>query len=45
MHVLVNRGWVAGGATRVVQNGRLQWYALVLVAAVGVFALALWIFT
>ncbi len=35
----------AGGATRVVQNGRLQWYALLLVAAVGVFAFALWIFT
>ena len=35
----------AGGAVRRVQTGRLQFYALILVLAVGLFALALWIFT
>jgi NADH-quinone oxidoreductase subunit L len=35
----------AGGEVRRIQTGRLQFYALVLVAAVGVFAAALWIFT
>jgi NADH-quinone oxidoreductase subunit L len=35
----------SGGAVRRVQTGRLQFYALILVVAVGVFALALWIFT
>ena len=35
----------SGGAVRRVQTGRLQFYALLLVLAVGVFALALWIFT
>ena len=35
----------SGGAVRRVQTGRLQFYALILVLAVGVFALALWIFT
>jgi NADH-quinone oxidoreductase subunit L len=35
----------SGGAMRRVQTGRLQFYALILVLAVGVFALALWIFT
>ncbi len=34
-----------GGVVRKIQTGRLQFYALMLVAAVGVFALALWIFT
>jgi len=34
-----------GGEVRRVQTGRLQFYALLLVLAVGVFALALWIFT
>jgi NADH:ubiquinone oxidoreductase subunit 5 (subunit L)/multisubunit Na+/H+ antiporter MnhA subunit len=34
-----------GGAVRKVQTGRLQFYALILVLAVGCFALALWIFT
>jgi NADH-quinone oxidoreductase subunit L len=33
-----------GGEVRRVQTGRLQFYALILVLAVGVFALALWIF-
>jgi NADH-quinone oxidoreductase subunit L len=32
-----------GGAVRQLQTGRLQFYALMLVLAVGVFALALWI--
>jgi NADH-quinone oxidoreductase subunit L len=35
----------SGGALRRVQSGRLQFYALLLVLAVGAFALALWIFT
>ncbi|HEX5095192.1 MAG TPA: hypothetical protein VFX21_04235, partial [Acidimicrobiia bacterium] len=35
----------AGGAVRQIQTGRLQFYALLLVIAVGVFALALWIAT
>jgi NADH-quinone oxidoreductase subunit L len=35
----------AGGELRKVQTGRLQFYALILVLAVGLFALALWIFT
>ena len=35
----------SGGAVRRVQTGRLQFYALILVLAVGLFALALWIFT
>jgi NADH-quinone oxidoreductase subunit L len=35
----------SGGAVRRIQTGRLQFYALMLVAATGVFALALWIFT
>ena len=35
----------AGGEVRRVQTGRLQFYALILVLAVGLFALALWIFT
>jgi NADH-quinone oxidoreductase subunit L len=35
----------SGGAVRRVQTGRLQFYALILVLAVGVFALALWLFT
>jgi NADH-quinone oxidoreductase subunit L len=34
-----------GGAVRRIQTGRLQFYALMLVAAVGAFALILWIFT
>ena len=34
-----------GGVVRRIQTGRLQFYAFMLVAAVGVFALALWIFT
>jgi NADH-quinone oxidoreductase subunit L len=34
-----------GGVVRRIQTGRLQFYALMLVGAVGVFALALWIFT
>ncbi len=34
-----------GGAVRKIQTGRLQFYALMLVAAVGAFALILWIFT
>jgi len=34
-----------GGVMRRIQTGRLQFYALMLVGAVGVFALALWIFT
>jgi NADH-quinone oxidoreductase subunit L len=33
----------AGGAVRQIQSGRLQFYAFMLVLAVGVFALALWI--
>ena len=33
----------AGGAVRHIQTGRLQFYALMLVLAVGVFALVLWI--
>ena len=33
----------AGGAVRQIQTGRLQFYALMLVLAVGVFALVLWI--
>jgi NADH-quinone oxidoreductase subunit L len=35
----------SGGAVRKVQTGRLQFYALMLVAAVVAFALVLWIFT
>jgi NADH-quinone oxidoreductase subunit L len=35
----------SGGAVRRVQTGRLQFYALILILAVGLFALALWIFT
>jgi NADH-quinone oxidoreductase subunit L len=35
----------AGGAVRQLQTGRLQFYAFVLVLAVGVFALVLWIGT
>jgi NADH-quinone oxidoreductase subunit L len=35
----------SGGAVRRVQTGRLQFYALILVLAVGVFALSLWLFT
>jgi NADH-quinone oxidoreductase subunit L len=35
----------AGGEVRRVQTGRLQFYALILVIAVGLFALSLWIFT
>jgi NADH-quinone oxidoreductase subunit L len=35
----------SGGVVRRIQTGRLQFYALMLVGAVGVFALALWIFT
>ena len=35
----------SGGALRRVQTGRLQFYALILVIAVGLFALSLWIFT
>jgi NADH:ubiquinone oxidoreductase subunit 5 (subunit L)/multisubunit Na+/H+ antiporter MnhA subunit len=35
----------SGGAVRRIQTGRLQFYALLLVAAVGLFAAALWIFT
>jgi NADH-quinone oxidoreductase subunit L len=35
----------AGGEVRRVQTGRLQFYALLLIIAVGLFALALWIFT
>jgi NADH-quinone oxidoreductase subunit L len=35
----------SGGAVRRIQTGRLQLYALMLVAAVGVFAVVLWIFT
>ncbi len=34
-----------GGEVRKIQTGRLQFYALMLVAAVFLFALALWIFT
>jgi NADH-quinone oxidoreductase subunit L len=34
-----------GGAVRKIQTGRLQFYALLLVIAVGLFAVALWIFT
>jgi NADH-quinone oxidoreductase subunit L len=33
----------AGGAVRQIQNGRLQFYAFMLVLAVGIFALVLWI--
>ena len=35
----------SGGAIRRIQTGRLQFYALILVVAVGLFALSLWIFT
>jgi len=35
----------AGGEVRRVQTGRLQFYALMLIVAVGLFALSLWIFT
>jgi NADH-quinone oxidoreductase subunit L len=35
----------SGGAVRRVQTGRLQFYALILVLAVALFALALWVFT
>jgi NADH-quinone oxidoreductase subunit L len=35
----------SGGEVRKLQTGRLQFYALMLVAAVVVFAGALWIFT
>jgi NADH-quinone oxidoreductase subunit L len=35
----------AGGEVRRVQTGRLQFYALILIVAVGMFALSLWIFT
>jgi NADH-quinone oxidoreductase subunit L len=35
----------AGTEARRVQTGRLQFYALILVIAVGLFALSLWIFT
>ena len=35
----------AGGEVRRLQTGRLQFYALLLVAATGIFAAALWIFT
>ena len=35
----------AGGEVRRVKTGRLQFYALLLVIAVGLFALSLWIFT
>jgi NADH-quinone oxidoreductase subunit L len=35
----------AGGEVRRVQTGRLQLYALMLIVAVGLFALSLWIFT
>jgi NADH-quinone oxidoreductase subunit L len=35
----------SGGLLRRVQTGRLQWYALVMFAAIGVFALALVIFS
>jgi NADH:ubiquinone oxidoreductase subunit 5 (subunit L)/multisubunit Na+/H+ antiporter MnhA subunit len=35
----------AGGEVRRVQTGRLQFYALILIVAVGLFALSLWIFT
>jgi NADH-quinone oxidoreductase subunit L len=35
----------AGGEVRKIQTGRLQFYALILVAAVAVFAIALWIYT
>jgi len=35
----------AGGETQKIQTGRLQFYALLLVLAVGLFAAALWIFT
>jgi NADH-quinone oxidoreductase subunit L len=35
----------SGGALRRVQTGRLQFYALLLIVAVGLFALSLWIFT
>jgi NADH-quinone oxidoreductase subunit L len=35
----------SGGAVRKIQTGRLQFYALMLVVAVGLFAVALWIFT
>ena len=35
----------AGTEVRRVQTGRLQFYALILVIAVGLFALSLWIFT
>ncbi len=34
----------SGGVVRKVQTGRLQFYALLLVVAVGLFALSLWIF-
>jgi len=42
---LANVTGEAGGELRKVQTGRLQFYALILVLAVGLFALALWIFT
>ncbi len=35
----------AGSEVRRVQTGRLQFYALLLVIAVGLFALSLWLFT
>jgi NADH-quinone oxidoreductase subunit L len=35
----------SGGAVRRIQTGRLQLYAFMLVAGVGIFAAALWIFT
>ncbi len=35
----------SGGAVRRIQTGRLQFYALMLVAATGLFALVLWLFT
>jgi NADH-quinone oxidoreductase subunit L len=34
-----------GGELRKLQTGRLQFYALMLVAAVAVFAIVLWVFT
>ena len=35
----------SGGEVRKIQTGRLQFYALMLVVAVVIFAGALWIFT
>jgi NADH-quinone oxidoreductase subunit L len=44
-NTLARETGASGGLLRRVQTGRLQWYALVMFAAIGVFALALVIFS